>query len=329
MIFAVIGALFFAFVPNFILALVIYWFDRYEKEPKILLGAAFIWGAIVAAGGAFILNTVFGVSVFLVTGSEGASNLLSAVVSAPIVEESLKGFAVLLVFLVFRKEFDSILDGIVYAAVTALGFAATENFLYIYEKGYLASGWEGFWLLVFVRVVVVAWQHPFYTSFTGIGLAIARLNRKTWVKIIAPIGGLFVAMSAHAIHNLSASLGVVLLCLAQSIVDWIGWLAMFGFILYLVYREKKWLTIYLQEEIQLGTITQRQFQVASSWFGQIGARFSAVTSGKYGATDKFYQLCGELAHKKRQLATLGEERGNSRIIASLRQELRNLSSRTI
>ena len=46
---------------------------------------------------------------------------------APIIEESLKGLAVLLVFLLFRKEFDSILDGIVYAAITALGFAATEN----------------------------------------------------------------------------------------------------------------------------------------------------------------------------------------------------------
>jgi len=46
------------FTSAFILALIIYWLDRYEKEPKILLGAAFIWGAVVSSGGAFLINTV-------------------------------------------------------------------------------------------------------------------------------------------------------------------------------------------------------------------------------------------------------------------------------
>ena len=49
---AFIVSLFFAFVPAFIMAMFIYWLDRYEKEPLALLGAAFFWGAVVAAGGA-------------------------------------------------------------------------------------------------------------------------------------------------------------------------------------------------------------------------------------------------------------------------------------
>jgi hypothetical protein len=36
-------------------------------------------------------------------------------------------------------------------------------------------------------------------------------------------------------------------------------------------------------------------------------------------------VCGELAHKKEQLAQLGEERGNTRIIEQLRSELLALS----
>ena len=44
--------------------------------------------------------------------------------------------------------------------------------------------------MFFVRVILVGWQHPFYTAFIGIGLAISRLSRNTSIKIIAPIIGL-------------------------------------------------------------------------------------------------------------------------------------------
>jgi hypothetical protein len=39
-------------VPVF--AAFVYWLDRYEKEPVALLGAAFMWGVVIAAGGAYI-----------------------------------------------------------------------------------------------------------------------------------------------------------------------------------------------------------------------------------------------------------------------------------
>ena len=34
----------------FLFAAFVNWLDRYEKEPKILLGAAFGWGAVIAGG---------------------------------------------------------------------------------------------------------------------------------------------------------------------------------------------------------------------------------------------------------------------------------------
>ena len=114
------GAIFFGFVPALLFAWFLYWLDRYEKEPKALLGAAFTWGFVVAAGGAFIINTVLGVGVYLFTGSEAATDLTTASIIAPLVEESLKGLAVLIVFFIFRKEFDSILDGMIYGGIAAL-----------------------------------------------------------------------------------------------------------------------------------------------------------------------------------------------------------------
>lgn len=145
---ALLGAFFFGFVPMFLSAAFVNWLDRYEKEPKLLLGAAFLWGVIVAGGGAFILNTVFGIGIYVLTGSEGAAEFGTTSIIAPIIEEGLKGLAVLAVFFLFRHEFDSILDGIVYASITAMGFAAIENVLYIYRNGFLDNGWEGFgpWL---------------------------------------------------------------------------------------------------------------------------------------------------------------------------------------
>ena len=35
-------------IPTVIYAAVIWWFDRYEKEPLWLLGITFMWGAIPA-----------------------------------------------------------------------------------------------------------------------------------------------------------------------------------------------------------------------------------------------------------------------------------------
>ncbi len=295
--------------PAFFYAIFIYWLDRYEKEPLLLVGAVFLWGAVVATGGAFIINTIFGVSVYLFTGSEELTEIATGSVSAPLVEESLKGLAVLIVFLIFRKEFDSLLDGVVYAAVAALGFAATENSFYIYNYGTSTGGIAEIAFIAFIRNVVVGWQHPFYTAFIGIGLALARTNRNTLLKFIFPLAGWGLAVFTHSFHNTMAvfisDFGGFFL---TSLVDWSGWFFMFGLIIFFISREQKFLRQYLQEEVDLGNITAAQFKTACSSLAASKARFSALTSGKYAPTNKFYQQCAELAHKKAQLAKLGEQK---------------------
>lgn len=325
---ALLVSIFFGFVPMFLFAGFINWLDRFEKEPKLLLGAAFGWGALIAGGGAYIINTVLGLGVYIVTGSEGATDFATASIIAPVVEESLKGLAVLVVFLLFRKEFDSILDGIIYAGITALGFAAIENVLYIYEYGYLEGGWDGLWTLAFIRVVLVGWQHPFYTAFTGIGLAIARMNRNALVKILAVLGGFVAAVMTHAFHNTFGGLigGMEGLAIG-TFVDWIGWFFMLMFIIWMILHERNILKRRLQDEVRSGLISPAQYRTALS-FAQTGARLNALSSGSYLATSRFYQVCGELAHKKEQCAKLGDERGNSNIIEKLRGELKQLAPQT-
>ena len=314
------------FIPAFLFAGFVYWLDRYEKEPKLLLGGVFLWGAIVASAGAFIINTLFGVGIYSLTGSERAADLTTSTLSAPIVEESLKGFAVLLVFLLARKEFDSILDGIVYAAVTALGFSATENAYYIYSYGFAEKGWTGLAGMTIVRVILVGWQHPFYTSFLGIGLAVARLYRGCLAKIAAPLAGLALAIFTHSFHNTLASFTSGAGTLLGFLIDWTGWLAMFIFILIMTYREKRWIQEFLREEVGSGTLSVGQYQTASSALRQFLAGFTALSRGNLRNTRRFYQLCAELSHKKHQYAILGDEKGNSATITTLRAEITQLAS---
>jgi hypothetical protein len=242
----------------------------------------------------------------------------------------LKGLAVLVVFLAARHEFDSILDGIVYGGIVALGFAATENTLYIYRDGYLENGYTGLFSLAFIRVVLVGWQHPFYTAFIGIGLAVTRLTRNPAARLAALFIGLALAITLHSFHNLLANLfrsfgGFVM----GTLIDWSGWIIMLLFILWASYREQQWIVSHLREEVSLGSLTPAQYRTACSAWSQSLARFGALFNGRFRATSRFYQLCAELAYKKQQLSTLGDEGGNAKIIEKLRGELARMSNQVL
>lgn len=318
---ALLASFFFGFAPMFLFAAFVNWLDRYEKEPKLLLGAAFMWGVVIAGGGAYILNTAFGMGIYALTGSAGAAEFGTTSIVAPIIEEGLKGLAVFIVFLLFRKEFDSILDGIVYAGITAMGFAATENVLYIYRNGYQLSGWEGFWTLVIIRVILVGWMHPFFTAFTGIGLAVARMSRSLLVKVLAVPAGYAVAVITHAFHNtFSGLIGGFEGLIAGTFVDYLGYALMLAFIIWMIIHERNILKRNLHEEVTSGLISQGQYERAISFF-KTNAHLAALSSGSFRSTSRFYRVCGELAHKKEQLYRIGDEGGNTKIIEQLRAEL--------
>ena len=319
-----------SFGPALVYASIVYWLDRYEKEPRLLIGGVFVWGAIVAVFGALVWSSLLEASLSLFVQSASLIEFSGSTFIAPLVEESVKGLGVLIVFLAFRREFDSVLDGIVYAATVALGFAATENVLYLYNLGYGEGGWGSLAVLFFLRVILGGWNHAVYTSFTGIGLATTRLSRNPIVKGLAPLLGWCAAMFAHGLHNGMTDLATSAFGLggfaATVAVDWIGWGLIFGVILWAIARERRWLTKELREEVDHGVISQAQYLTACSTWAQTGARLHALSNGRYRLTRRFYQLCGELALKKHQQESLGDERGNSAIIERLRGELGRLAA---
>lgn len=323
-------ALLLSLIPALLCAALVYWLDRYEKEPRILLGAVFGWGAVIAVIGAVVAQGFLTGVMTAAGGSQQAADFAGMTLFAPVTEESLKGIAVLLVFLVLRREFDSVLDGIVYAAVVALGFAATEDLFYLYGE-FTEKGMEGLFSLFILRIVMGIWDHPFYTSFIGIGLAMSRLSRSTAVRWLAPPVGWCLALGFHGLHNALATLseGTPALAGLMFLVDWSGWLFMSILIFVLIRREGRLVDTHLKEEMESGRLSPSQYRTASSSWARSGARLRALFRGRMGVTRRFYQVCGELAHKKHQLACLGDEGCNTALVEQLRTELAGLSGQAV
>ncbi len=316
-------------IPMAFYAWILYYLDRYEREPVKLLVGVFFWGAVIAAGAAFVINSITSSGIYFITQSEFATQLTISTLVAPVVEETLKGTAVLIVFLFFRSEFDSLLDGLIYGGITALGFAATENAWYIHQMGFLEYGWEGLLKMTFIRVVLVGWQHPFYTAFIGLGLAFSRRTKEPILRWIVPLLGWTMAVILHLLHNLFAGLfqsnaGLVF----ATIWDWSGYLGLLLLIFLLINREQRWMKEYLAIEHKQDLLTNEQFQIACSAWKQGLAYLRARFNGNYRHVKDLYQICGDLMHKKRQLLSHGNELGAALEVQRLRSELQVIADKT-
>ncbi|MCH0567321.1 PrsW family intramembrane metalloprotease [Streptomyces sp. MUM 2J] len=191
------------------------WLDRVEPGPWRNLVFAFAWGACAAALVAIVANSFATRWIATSTADPSSADTLGATVVAPIVEESAKAAAVLLVFLFRRRDFTGIVDGVVIAGITATGFAFTENILYLGtafgtdqmsgDRGIASVTAATF----FVRVIMSPFAHPLFTVFTGIGFGIAAVSgeRRRARRFLLPPAGLLLAMGMHAFWNGSATFG--------------------------------------------------------------------------------------------------------------------------
>ncbi|MEL6347917.1 MAG: PrsW family intramembrane metalloprotease [Myxococcota bacterium] len=180
----------------------LWWLDHNEPEPVSLLVTSFLWGACVSTMLSIVFNTTSG-SIFLgLVGDAGLANFLTASLSAPFFEELTKGAAVMLLFFLFRQEFDNVLDGIVYGAFIGLGFAWFENITY-YLNAAMDGGMGGMLQNAWARGVVSATggSHAAYTALTGAGFGLVRMIRRgalRWLLIPLFLG---LSMFAHFAWN--------------------------------------------------------------------------------------------------------------------------------
>lgn len=309
-----------ATAPILIYIAIIYWVDRYEKEPWWLLMATFFWGAVPSILFAFIFNTLLSMPLFFLLGDE-LGEIFSASFIAPIVEESIKGVAILGIFLLWRHEIDSPLDGIIYGAMVGLGFALVENVFYfvsVYQEG----GLEAWGINIFLRSIVFGLNHALFSAMTGLGIAVARLTTNSLVKVVAPIVGWATAVFLHFVHNFTVSFGN-LLCLLALFNNWGGLLLTLTIILWALIQERRWLRQYLAEEVALGYLTTNQYEIACSGRKRTRAQAQALfTVGfdPFRRTIRQHHRLSKLAYRKHHLALFNDP-ASQQAITQLREEL--------
>jgi protease PrsW len=171
-------------VPLVIVLPAFAWLDRVEPEPRAAKLHALLWGATVAPLISATVNTLAAVV---------TNETVAAVVSAPVIEEGMKGLGIL--WAVRRLEINDRIDGIVYAGWVALGFAVSEDFLYFVnaaESGQLVG-------VFIVRALLTPFAHPLFTAWTG--LAIGWAVSKGRSPYLHALWGLGLAMATHSAWN--------------------------------------------------------------------------------------------------------------------------------
>lgn len=211
-----------AILPVPLLLAGVLWVDRLEPEPRGNLVFAFTWGAGVAALVALLVNTAGLEYVTQPELGKSTGEFVSATFAAPFVEETLKGAVLAGLLWRRRAEFDGPTDGIVYAAMTGLGFAMIENVGY-YVNALVTPTQGGIALLsvTFVlRGLLSPLLHPMFTAMTGLGVAYAarRPGKPVgWAVIL----GWLAAVALHMFWNGISSYGLAGMAAGYLLMAWV------------------------------------------------------------------------------------------------------------
>ncbi|MGW8567715.1 PrsW family intramembrane metalloprotease [Isoptericola sp. NPDC055881] len=272
--------------------------DRLEPEPPDALVLSFLWGAGVAVLLAMVLNTA-GLTLLwapLLGPEEGL--VVTAVLGAPLVEETLKGLVLVGMLWFRRHEIDGPTDGIIYGSMVGLGFATVENIHY-----YTVAGPDALAATFLVRGIATPLVHPLCTSLTGVGVATAALAAPGLRRAVPVLLGLLGAVAYHALWNGAAALGTgaVVGVYALGLAVLVGLLAVVR-----VDRARTVATIgrYLPPYRAAGVVTGADLAMLASLPARRAARAQVRAAGGPGparALRDYQQAATELAMLHRRL----------------------------
>lgn len=190
----------YSYVPAIVFGLLFWWLDRFEREPLLLVLAAFLWGAFGAGMISAFGNTFFSIALEVYQHGAAANEPITAVVVAPVIEEFTKGIFIVAVLLAGRV--DNVTDGILLGIAVGLGFAASENVFYA-EEVYAASGELAMWNNLWFREIHTTLLHASATAVWGMVLGYTRFLRG-FPKKFAYANGYVLAIVTHGFWNFMA-----------------------------------------------------------------------------------------------------------------------------
>ncbi len=309
-------------VPALVYVGTLYWVDRYEKEPKRLLAATFLWGAIPSLALALAAELFFRLPPDLI-----GAHALEAVrlgLIAPLLQEVLKGAAVLFISWRYRREFDNVLDGIIYGAMVGFGFAMTGNII-SYAGSFALWGFDGLSVSVFAEGLAYGMNHALYTAIFGAGLGLARLTQKRRQRWVLSVGGFVLAVATHALHSLLArnllGLNVVTVLATGAGVILVGIVTGWS-----LARQRRCLITEL-----VGEVPDALYRTLTAPGRRSRAEWRALWTGgmsEWRRARRLHEWCTELAFKKMQHRRRPDESEIVQEIERLRQEISALVEHT-
>ncbi len=129
--------------PIIFVLIFIYFMDKYEKEPIRLLLSNFFLGAV----GSVIITTVMYVIIDIPFPLTDRTSIFEQFIKAFFVvglSEEFSKYIVVRYHAQTSREFNEPFDGIVYAVMVSMGFAATENIMYVAQGGMETALIRGF-----------------------------------------------------------------------------------------------------------------------------------------------------------------------------------------
>lgn len=303
-LFAILAAV----VPTTLYTLLIWWLDRYEKEPLPLLVAAFLWGSLPAVAIALLTGRLLAVPLAASPFGPG----LSAGPLAALIEEPAKAIALLLLYAFARDEFDGPLDGIVYGALIGFGFAMSENLLFF--LAYPAELGSLFWL----RGVLFGLTHALFTSIVGLALGLTRLSPGRSARLGFSLA-LLSAIALHALHNLAVTQRLPGMALAL-LLQFAGVLTIFAVAALAWRHEAGWIRNELGAEITLGVIAPHDYVAVIAAPRRVRTELQALVSRGWG----HYRRVRLLHHLMTRLAFTNDRlrRGDPHVTVAQRDDLR-------
>jgi RsiW-degrading membrane proteinase PrsW (M82 family) len=313
-------------VPSVAVIVVLWWLDRYEKEPLWLLSIVFFWGAVPTIILSLLAQLFVDAPLEAALGHSILYPLANMSIVAPLTEETFKALILLALFAFYRQEFNGVMDGILYGALVGFGFSVVEDVFYLMRGLTAGGGWGEWGATVALRVGLYNLNHSMFTACVGVGFGLALGARQRWQRWLYPLLGWMVAIVLHGIHNggivlADATSGVS--CLILTFVDWMGVLGMAALIWIATGREKRRFEE-LVSEVEAGAITPGEYLIASTIRIRFRHGWHVLTA--YGPLtwlkwNRYVQMIVDLAYRKHTSRVVGESATNDASIVRLRQRI--------
>jgi len=166
---------------GFLFLLKIRSYDIYEKEPlKKMILFSFI-GGFVAIITASVLYTFI----------PAERNLFDAIFKIGVIEEGAKLFTIFVLYKIIKKDFDEIVDGIIYISAIALGFSIIENIMY-------ANRAINPFSILTLRFLTATVGHIAFSVYLGIAFYIHKNIHKNYSGLLLAFS---ISILAHGLYD--------------------------------------------------------------------------------------------------------------------------------